>query len=113
MTDSEPRFTSSRALRASVGLTALAAVLLACGAAVETTGNLLAPTANTTGTTPHPAPPVHPPRPLPRPSTPPPTYPPRHPTPTPTSAATTGSPLNAVTEVRAASSTRQPSRARP
>lgn len=40
MSAADPRSTTSRALRASVGLTVLAAVLLTCGAAVEATGNL-------------------------------------------------------------------------
>ncbi|MEV0484070.1 hypothetical protein AB0I69_26100 [Streptomyces sp. NPDC050508] len=60
MTDIEPRSTASRTLRASVGLTALAAALLTCGAAVEVTGNLLGSPANGSGRSSHPTPTVHP-----------------------------------------------------
>jgi hypothetical protein len=60
MMDVDPRSTASRALRASVGLTALAAALLACGAAVEVTGNLLDSSANGSSGSSHPATTVQP-----------------------------------------------------
>lgn len=60
MMDTDPRSTASRALRASVGLTALAAALLACGAAVEATGDLLGSSANGSGSGSHPATTVQP-----------------------------------------------------
>ncbi|WP_406440793.1 hypothetical protein OHB00_34975 [Streptomyces sp. NBC_00631] len=61
MTDVDPRSASSRTLRASVGLTALAATLLVCGAAVEATGNLLDSSAHGSDGSSHPATTVHPP----------------------------------------------------
>lgn len=105
MVDSEPRSTASRALRASVGLTVLATALLACGAAVEATGNLLGPSANGGGSGSHPATTVQPtrPRPSPRPrprlclseapspSCPPPTSPAHLPRPTAIATAGDGS----------------------
>lgn len=81
MMDNEPRLSASRARRASVALTALAAVLLTCGATVEVTGNLLGPPANRSGSTLHPATTVQPTDPrsdlaeAPSPSCPPPTLP--------------------------------------
>ncbi len=54
MMDSEPRFTASRAQRVSVGLTVLAVALLTCGAAVETTGNVLHSPASGSGGGPRP-----------------------------------------------------------
>ncbi|WP_369393285.1 hypothetical protein AB5J72_41330 [Streptomyces sp. CG1] len=60
MTDVDPRSTASRTLRASVGLTALAATLLVCGAAVEATGNLLGTSANGSSGSSHLTPTVHP-----------------------------------------------------
>ncbi|WP_369225615.1 hypothetical protein AB5J52_32520 [Streptomyces sp. R39] len=59
MTDVDPPSTASRTLRASVGLTALAATLLVCGAAVEATGNLLDSSAQRSGSS-HPATTAHP-----------------------------------------------------
>lgn len=47
--DSDPRTTPSRAQRAAVGLSVLAAALLACGGAVEAAGNLFGPTADAGG----------------------------------------------------------------
>ncbi|SEG49403.1 hypothetical protein SAMN05216223_105483 [Actinacidiphila yanglinensis] len=49
MSAADPRSTTSRSLRASVGLTVLAAVLLTCGAAVEATGNLRGSAADGSG----------------------------------------------------------------
>ncbi|GAA2621458.1 hypothetical protein [Streptomyces tubercidicus] len=80
MTDIDPRPTTSRRRRAATGLTALAVALLACGAAVEVTGNLLGPPANGTGTGTgsHPAKTVQPSHPRSHaPETPPPHHPPR------------------------------------
>lgn len=54
MTDTDSRFTADRAVRASVGLTTLAAVLLTFGAAVEATGNFSGPSANAPGGGAHP-----------------------------------------------------------
>lgn len=94
MTDVDPRSTASRTLRASVGLTALAATLLVCGAAVEATGNLLDSSAHGSGAGSHPTTTAHPSptrsrasdRPPPhRPPPTSPTYPPR---PTTTTTAT-------------------------
>jgi len=61
MPDIDPRSTTSRARRASAGLTALAVALLTCGAAVEVTGNVLASSANGSGKDSHPAKTVQPP----------------------------------------------------
>ncbi|MFJ9173218.1 hypothetical protein [Streptomyces sp. NPDC102360] len=60
MTDIESRVTASRRRRASAGLTALAVVLLACGATVEVTGNLLDTPGNGSGSGPRPATTVQP-----------------------------------------------------
>jgi hypothetical protein len=60
MTDIDPRSTASRAQRASAGLTALAAALLVCGAAVEVTGNVLDSSANGSGGGSHPSTTVQP-----------------------------------------------------
>ncbi|WP_405727471.1 hypothetical protein OG607_24765 [Streptomyces sp. NBC_01537] len=93
MMDVDPRSTASRALRASVGLTALAAALLVCGAAVEVTGNLLVPPATAVQ-------PTHTrsrASEAPSPDRPPPTSPAHLPSPTTTATATataTGSALN-------------------
>ena len=98
MTDVDPRSTASRTLRASVGLTALAAALLICGAAVEATANLHGSPANGSSS-PHPTPTVHPTQTrshapeAPSPDRPPPTSPAYLPRPT-TTATATGSSLN-------------------
>jgi hypothetical protein len=101
MMDIDPRSTASRTLRASVGLTALAAALLTCGAAVEVTGNLLGPSANGSSGSSHPATPAQPTHTrsraseAPSPDRPPPTSPAYLPSPTTTATATaTGSSLN-------------------
>ena len=101
MMDVDPRSTASRALRASVGLTALATALLVCGAAVEVTGNLLGPSANGSSGSSHPATTVQPTHShsrsrvseAPSPDRPPPTSPAYLPRPT-TTATATGSALN-------------------
>jgi len=59
MMDVDPRYPAPRALRASVGLTTLAAALLICGAAVETTGNLLDSSAHGSSSS-HPTTPAQP-----------------------------------------------------
>ncbi|MEV0905554.1 hypothetical protein [Streptomyces hokutonensis] len=97
MPDTDPRSTTSRARRASAGLTALAVALLTCGAAVEVTGNVLASPANGTGKDAHPTKTAQPPRthsrtseaPSPHPPLPPPTSPASLPSPTATITATT------------------------
>ncbi|MCX5423807.1 hypothetical protein [Streptomyces sp. NBC_00078] len=97
MMDVDPRSTASRPLRASVGLTRLAAVLLVCGAAVQVTGNLVGSSANGGGSGSHPAPTVQPSHPrsrateAPSPDHPPPTSPAHLPRPT---ATATGSSSN-------------------
>lgn len=99
MMDVDPRSTASRPLCASVGLTALAAALLVCGASVEVTGNLLGSSANGSGSGSHPATTVQPTHTrsrvseAPSPDRPPPTSPAYLPRPT-TTATATGSPLN-------------------
>ncbi|MCX4549203.1 MULTISPECIES: hypothetical protein [unclassified Streptomyces] len=60
MVDNDPRSTAPRALRASVGLTILAAALLVCGAAVEATDNLHGSSADGSGSSSHPATTVRP-----------------------------------------------------
>lgn len=97
MKHADPRATASRALRASVGLTVLAATLLTCGAAVEATGNLLGPSVKGSPggspppTTVHPTP-AHPhPSEPPSPSCPPPTSPTHLPRPTASATAGGGS----------------------
>ncbi len=93
MTDIDPRSTASRTLRASVGLTALAAALLTCGAAVEVTGNLLASPANGSGRGSHPTPTAQPTptrshaSDTPSPNRPPPTSPAHLPSPTTTATS--------------------------
>lgn len=82
MRDVEPRSAAPRALRASAGLTALAVVLLAGGAAVEATGNLVVPPAK--GSQSHPPPPARFPAPAP-------TSAPANTAPAPTATTTTTS----------------------
>jgi len=97
MPDTDPRSTTSRARRASAGLTALAVALLTCGAAVEVTGNVLASSANGSEKGSHPTKTVQPTRtrsrtseaPSPHPPLPPPTSPASLPSPTTTITATT------------------------
>jgi hypothetical protein len=101
MPDTDPRPAGSRALRASVGFTALAAALLICGAAVEVTGSVAGSPADGTGGGVRPAPTARPrnsAKPLPhrpsptapnRPNGPTPSTPPKStPTVTPTSTPT-------------------------
>jgi hypothetical protein len=96
MRDIDSRSAASRTRRASVGLTALAVALLICGAAVETTGNLLDSTPKGNGGSSPPATTVHPTptrsraSEAPSPSRPPSTSPSY--TPRPTTATTGGSP---------------------
>jgi len=97
MPDTDPRSTTSRARRASTGLTALAVALLTCGAAVEVTGNVLASSANGSEKGSHPTKTVQPTHtrsrtseaPSPHPPLPPPTSPASLPSPTTTITATT------------------------
>lgn len=99
MPDTDPRSTTSRARRASAGLTALAVALLTCGAAVEVTGNVLASSANGSEKGSHPTKTVQPTHtrsrsrtseaPSPHPPLPPPTSPASLPSPTTTITATT------------------------
>ncbi|MBF9068405.1 hypothetical protein [Streptacidiphilus fuscans] len=81
MTDVDSGLSATRALRASVGLTVLAAVLLACGAAVQATGSLQGPSANGGGSVTRPTTTARPVHPVP-------TFPiPTHPAPPPTCVA--------------------------